>query len=38
VRGRKRRTLGSLPTLTGIFGLVAANTAIGMLAGQPARP
>lgn len=28
VRGRKRRTLGSLPTLTGIFGLMAANHAI----------
>lgn len=28
VRGRKRRTLGSLPTLTGIFGLVAANHVI----------
>jgi tRNA A37 threonylcarbamoyladenosine dehydratase len=27
-RGRKRRTLGSLPTLTGIFGLAAANTAM----------
>lgn len=31
VRGRKRRTLGSLPTLTGIFGLTAANVAIRML-------
>jgi len=31
VRGRKRRTLGSLPTLTGIFGLTAANLAIQML-------
>jgi tRNA A37 threonylcarbamoyladenosine dehydratase len=31
-RGRKRRTLGSLPTLTGIFGLTAANTAIQILA------
>jgi tRNA A37 threonylcarbamoyladenosine dehydratase len=30
-RGRKRRTLGSLPTLTGIFGLTAANTALQML-------
>lgn len=27
-RGRKRRSLGSLPTLTGIFGLTIANTAI----------
>jgi len=31
VRGRKRSTLGSLPTLTGIFGLTAANTAIQRL-------
>jgi len=30
-RGRKRTVLGSLPTLTGIFGLVAANTAIQWL-------
>jgi tRNA A37 threonylcarbamoyladenosine dehydratase len=30
-RGRTRRTLGSLPTLTGIFGLTAANLAIRML-------
>jgi tRNA A37 threonylcarbamoyladenosine dehydratase len=30
-RGRKRQTLGSLPTLTGIFGLTAANLAIRML-------
>jgi tRNA threonylcarbamoyladenosine dehydratase len=30
-RGRKRRTLGSLPTLTGIFGLTAANTALQLL-------
>jgi tRNA A37 threonylcarbamoyladenosine dehydratase len=27
-RGRKRGVLGSLPTLTGIFGLTIANTAI----------
>jgi tRNA A37 threonylcarbamoyladenosine dehydratase len=27
-RGRKRRTLGSLPTITGIFGLIIANLAI----------
>lgn len=27
-RGRRRRVLGSLPTLTGIFGLFAANAAI----------
>jgi tRNA A37 threonylcarbamoyladenosine dehydratase len=32
-RGRKRRTLGSLPTLTGIFGLTAANQAIRVLLG-----
>lgn len=30
-RGRERNTLGSLPTITGIFGLTAANTAIKML-------
>lgn len=30
-RGRTRKTLGSLPTLTGIFGLTAANTAIQTL-------
>jgi len=30
-RGRKRAPLGSLPTLTGIFGLTAANTALKML-------
>jgi tRNA A37 threonylcarbamoyladenosine dehydratase len=32
-RGRKRRVLGSLPTLTGIFGLTIANLAIKKLAG-----
>ncbi len=32
-RGRKRRTLGSLPTLTGIFGLTAANAAIELIIG-----
>lgn len=31
-RGRKRVTLGSLPTLTGIFGLILANEAIMHLA------
>ena len=31
-RGRQRRPLGSLPTLTGIFGLVAANIVIMRLA------
>jgi tRNA threonylcarbamoyladenosine dehydratase len=30
-RGRKRSVLGSLPTLTGIFGLTAANTALRLL-------
>ncbi|MFP4105554.1 MAG: ThiF family adenylyltransferase [Phycisphaerae bacterium] len=30
-RGRKRRSLGSLPTITGIFGLTAANTALQIL-------
>jgi tRNA A37 threonylcarbamoyladenosine dehydratase len=30
-RGRQRRTLASLPTLTGIFGLTAANVALRML-------
>jgi tRNA A37 threonylcarbamoyladenosine dehydratase len=30
-RGRVRRTLGSLPTVTGIFGLTIANTAIEKL-------
>jgi tRNA threonylcarbamoyladenosine dehydratase len=33
-RGRARRTLGSLPTLTGIFGLCLANRAILKLAGE----
>lgn len=35
-RGRKRRVLGSLPTLTGIFGLIIANRAIMQLAGTDA--
>ncbi len=34
-RGRQRRTLGSLPTLTGIFGLIIANEAILRLSGWP---
>ncbi len=38
VRGRKRRTLGSMPTLTGIFGLTAANAAIQYLARLPQQP
>ncbi len=33
-RGRARRVLGSLPTLTGIFGLFAANEALRMLLGD----
>jgi len=33
-RGRKRRALGSLPTLTGIFGLVIANAVILQLTGR----
>ncbi len=32
-RGRARRPLGSLPTLTGIFGLVAANEVLRLLLG-----
>lgn len=36
-RGRKRRTLASLPTLTGIFGLTLAHTAIEQIAGLPPR-
>ncbi len=35
-RGRQRRILGSLPTLTGIFGLVIANRAILRLAEEGA--
>jgi tRNA A37 threonylcarbamoyladenosine dehydratase len=33
-RGRKRRVLGSLPTLTGIFGLTVANLALEILLGE----
>ncbi|MCX7803804.1 MAG: tRNA threonylcarbamoyladenosine dehydratase [Planctomycetota bacterium] len=33
-RGRARRQLGSLPTLTGIFGLVAANEVLRILLGE----
>jgi tRNA A37 threonylcarbamoyladenosine dehydratase len=33
-RGRARNTLGSMPTITGIFGLTAANLAIKMLIGR----
>jgi len=37
--GRKRRVLGSMSTITGIFGLTAANVAIAMLSRQkPASP
>ena len=34
-RGRPRAALGSLPTITGIFGLTIANTAIKMLIAKP---
>jgi tRNA A37 threonylcarbamoyladenosine dehydratase len=39
-RGRQRNPLGSLPTLTGIFGLIAANTALQILLGEafPGKP
>lgn len=37
-RGRTRRILGSLPTLTGIFGLIIANQAILRLAEQDPCP
>ncbi len=33
-RGRQRRSLGSLPTLTGIFGLIIANAVILRLSGR----
>lgn len=33
LRGRTRRTLGSLPTVTGIFGLTAAHAAIEQIIG-----
>jgi tRNA A37 threonylcarbamoyladenosine dehydratase len=33
-RGRRRRALGSLPTLTGIFGLFAANEALRIILGD----
>lgn len=33
-RGRKRNTMGSLPTITGIFGLTAANLAVKILLGK----
>ena len=33
-RGRVRNTLGSLPTITGIFGLTAANAAIKAISGR----
>ena len=36
-RGRIRNTLGSLPTITGIFGLTAANLALNMLVGKEQR-
>ena len=34
-RGRKRNTLGSLPTITAIFGLVLANEVIRLLGAKP---
>lgn len=39
-RGRKRPAFGSLPTLTGIFGLTAANEALRVLLGDdfPGQP
>lgn len=37
-RGRKRRKLGSLPTVTGAFGLVAAHYAIRYLTGDLKLP
>ena len=37
VRGRPREPLGSLPTLTGIFGLALANAALQNLAGGSLR-
>jgi tRNA A37 threonylcarbamoyladenosine dehydratase len=37
-RGRRRRVLGSLPTLTGIFGLIIANQAILQLAEDNPSP
>lgn len=36
LRGRRRNVLGSLPTITGIFGLTLANWAIARLAAGPA--
>jgi len=33
-RGRQRRSLGSLPTLTGIFGLIIANEVILRISGR----
>ncbi len=37
-RGRTRKTLGSLPTLTGIFGLIVANLAIKHLIHDSFQP
>lgn len=34
-RGRPRNTLGSLPTITGIFGLTAAHAALRLLVARP---
>ncbi len=38
VRGRPRRLLGSLPTMTGIFGLAMANLAIRTIADDRKQP
>lgn len=37
-RGRKRSKLGSLPTITGIFGLTLAHSALEMLCGGFVKP
>ncbi|MFH0754262.1 MAG: tRNA threonylcarbamoyladenosine dehydratase [Candidatus Omnitrophota bacterium] len=37
-RGRERRTLGSLPTITGIFGLTVAHVALERLCGGWVKP
>lgn len=36
-RGRRRRVLGSLPTVTGVFGLNLAHLALEKLLGEPLR-
>ena len=37
-RGRERRTLGSLPTITGIFGLMVAHAALEKICGGLEKP